>query len=68
MDPKLNTTEQHEIYRDYKQSPTNILNNQLHSKTHTLFDIITHDKHTAPTTVNRKTNHIAVSSTMTTKQ
>ena len=39
--PKLNSTEQYEIYNHYKQSPTNILNDQLHDKTHTLFVAIT---------------------------
>ena len=34
--PKLNTTEQYEIYKCYKQSPTNILNDQIHYKSHTL--------------------------------
>jgi hypothetical protein len=29
-DPKLNTTEQYEINKHYKQSPTNILNDQIH--------------------------------------
>ena len=33
---KLNKTEQYEIYKHYKQSQTNILNEQLHYKTHTL--------------------------------
>ena len=33
--PKLNTTEQYEIYKHCKQSPTNILNNQIHYKSHT---------------------------------
>ena len=32
--PKLNTTEQYEIYK-HKQFPINILNDQLHYKTHT---------------------------------
>ena len=32
--PKLNTTEQYEIFKHYKQSPTNILNDQLYYKTH----------------------------------
>ena len=45
-DPKLNTSEQYEIYMYYKQSPTNMLNGQLCYKTHTLFDTITHVSHT----------------------
>jgi len=65
--PKLNTAEQYEIYKQYKESPTNILNDQLHYKTHALFDTITHTSHTKipaiPTTMNRKTNFIAASST-----
>ena len=34
--PKLNSTEQNEIYKHYKQTPSNILNDQIHYKTHTL--------------------------------
>ena len=55
--PKLNTTEQYETYKHYKQFPTNILNDQLHYKIHTLFDTITHASHTnIPTTMNWKMN------------
>ena len=54
--PKLNTTEQYEIYKHYKQSPTNILNDQIHYKSHTLFDTIIHCSHNNisanPTTTN----------------
>ena len=32
--PKLITTEQYETYKHYKQSPTNILNEQIHYKSH----------------------------------
>ena len=41
--PKLNTTKQYEIY---KQSTINMLNEQLHYKTHTPFDTITYASHT----------------------
>ena len=62
--PKLNTAEQYEIYKHYKQSPTNILNDQIHYKSHTLFDTIKHSSHNnisaIPTTTNR---NIAASST-----
>ena len=43
--PKLTTTEQHKICKHYKQSPTNILNDQIHYKSHTLFDTIKHSSH-----------------------
>ena len=66
--PKLNTTEQYEIYKHYKQSPTNILNDQIHYKSHTLFDTIMHSSHNNisanPTTTNR---NITASSTRTVK-
>ena len=66
--PKLNTTEQYEICKHYKQSPTNILNDQIHYKSHTLFDTIIHSSHNNtsanPTTTNR---NIAASSTRTVK-
>ena len=39
--PKLNTTKQYEIYKHYKQSPTNILNYQIQYKSHTLFTVAT---------------------------
>ena len=49
----------------------NVLNYQLHYKTHILFDTITHATHTnisaIPTTMNRKTNFITASSTRTAK-
>ena len=45
-DSKLNTTEKYEIYKHYKQSPTNIQNDHLHYITHTFFDTITHTSHT----------------------
>ena len=52
--PKLNTTEQYEIYKHYKQSPTNILNDQIHYKSHTLFYTIRHNNISAfPTTMNQ---------------
>ena len=64
--PKLNTTEQYEINKHYKQSPTNILNDQIHYKSYTLFDTIIHSSHNNisanPTTTNR---NIAASSTRT---
>ena len=63
----INPTEKYELYKPYKQSSTNILNEQLHYKTHTFFSTIAHARHTnicaLPTTVNWKTNSIAVSST-----
>ena len=66
--PKLNTTQQYEIYKHYKQSPTNILNDQIHYKSHTLFDKIIHSSNNNisanPTTTNR---NIAASSTRTVK-
>ena len=63
--PKLNTTVQYEICKHYKQSPTNILNDQIHYKSHTLFDTIIHNNIFAnPTTTNR---NIAASSTRTVK-
>ena len=40
--PKLNITEQYEIHNQ----ASNILNDQLHYKTHTLFGTITHASHT----------------------
>ena len=40
-----NTTEQYEMNKHYKQSPTNILNDQLHYTTHRLFDSIIHVYH-----------------------
>ena len=64
----LNTTEQYEIYKCYKQSPTNILNDQISYKSHTLFNTIKHSSHNdisaIPTTMNR---NIAASSTGTIK-
>ena len=66
--PKLNPTEQYEIYKHYEQSPTNILNDQIHYKSHTLFDTIKHSSHNnisdIPTTTNR---NIAACSTGTVK-
>ena len=51
---KLNATEQYEIYKHYKQSPTNILNDQIHYKSHTLFYTIRHNNISAfPTTMNQ---------------
>jgi hypothetical protein len=50
------------IYKHYKQSPTNILNDLLHYKTHTFFDTITHihSSHinisAIPTPMNQKVN------------
>jgi hypothetical protein len=46
-----------------------ILNDQLHYKSHTLFDTITHASYISAnqTTMNQKTNFIAASSTETTK-
>ena len=65
---KLNTTEQYEIYNHFKQSPANILNDQIHCKSHTLLDTIKHSSHnnisSMPTTTNR---NIAASSTGTVK-
>ena len=62
--PKLNSTEQYKVHKHYKQSPTNILNDQLHHKTHTLFDTITHARHTnisaVSTTMNQKITPIAL--------
>ena len=43
--PQTKPTEQYGIYKHYKQLATNILNDQLHYKTHTLFDKITHAGH-----------------------
>jgi len=47
-------------YEHDKLSPTNILNDQLHYKTHTLFDTIPHVSHTnisaIITTTNQKMN------------
>ena len=37
---KLNTAEQFEIYRYHTLQPNNILNEQLHYKSHTLFDTL----------------------------
>ena len=47
---RLNTTEQFEIYKHYKQDKTHILNDQIHFNTHTLFDTIlpTKDHRTTP--------------------
>ena len=57
------------IFKHYKQSPINILNDQLQYKTHTLFNIIIHASHTnisaIPTPMNWKANTIAASSTWT---
>ena len=39
---KLNTAEQYEIYKHYTIQPNNILNDQLHFKSHALFDTIIH--------------------------
>ena len=68
---KLNTTEQYEIYKHYKQSQDNILNDELHYKTHTLFDIIIQASRTnisaTPSPKNRKTNFIATRSMGTNK-
>ena len=65
-DPKLYTIKLYEIYKHYKQSPTNILNDQIHYKSLTLFDTIKHSSHNnisaIPTTMNQK---IAASSTGT---
>ena len=65
--PKLNTTKKYEIHKHYKQSPTNILNDQTHYKSHTLFDTIKHSSHNNisvnPTTMNRKINFNAAFST-----
>ena len=65
--PRLNTTEQYEINK-HKQSPTDIINDQLHYKTHILFDTILHSSHNNisanPTTTNQ---NIAASSTRTAK-
>ena len=56
------------IYKHYKQSPTNILNDQIHYKSYTLFDTIKHSSHNnisaISTTMNR---NIAASSTGTIK-
>ena len=61
--PKLNPTKQYEIYKHYKQSPTNILNDQLYYKSHALFDTIIHASHinicAIPTTMNQKMNFVA---------
>ena len=52
------STKQNEICKHYKQSPTNMLNDQLHYKTHTLFDTITYASLTnissIPITINWK--------------
>ena len=61
-DHKLNTTEQYEIYKYYKQSLTNILNDQIHYKSHTLFYTIKHINISAiPTTMNWKINFTTAS-------
>ena len=66
-DPKLNTTEQYDIYicAFYKKSP-NILNDHLHYKTHILFDTTTHACHTnisaIPILMNCNSNTITVNS------
>ena len=39
---KLNTAEQYEIYKHHTLQPNNILNDQLHFKSHVLFDTIIH--------------------------
>ena len=39
---KLNTVEQFEIYRHHALQPNNILNEQIHYKSHTLFDTLIH--------------------------
>ena len=66
--PKLKTTEPYEIYKHHKQFPTNILNDQIHYKCHTLFDTINHCIHNIisaiPTTMDR---NIAASSIETVK-
>ena len=69
--PKQKTTEQYETYKHYKQSPTNVLNDHLHYKTHTLFETIIHASHTNIATIpisrNWKVNTITASSTTTAK-
>jgi hypothetical protein len=62
--PRRNTTEKYEVYKHYKQSLTNILNNdQIHYKSHTHFDTIKHTNISAIlTAINRKTNFTADSS------
>ena len=42
-DRTLNIVEQHKLYKHYKQSQTNLLNDQIHYKTHTLFHRKAHD-------------------------
>ena len=63
--------EQYEIYKQYKQSPTNILNDQLYYKARAVFDAITHVSHTnisaIPITMNQKANTTTVSFTETAK-
>ena len=66
--PKLNTTEQYEIYKHYEQSPTNLLNDHVHYKFHTLFDTIKHSSHNNISAIPMTTNrNIAASSTGTVK-
>ena len=66
-----NTTEQYETYKHHKQSSTNILNDQMHYKSHTLFNKIKHTNNTnisaIPITMNRNANFIAASFTGTVK-
>ena len=66
--PKLITTELYDIFKHYKQSPTKILNDQIHYKSHTFLDTTKHSGHhnisAVPTTMNR---NIAASSTGTAK-
>ena len=55
------------VYKHHKQSPTDKLNDQIHYKSHTLFDAIKHSSQNIsaiPTTMNR---NIAASSTGTVK-
>jgi len=66
--PKLNTSKQYEIYKHYKQSPTNVLNDQIHYKSHKLFDTIKHSSHNNISAILKTMNrNIAASSTWTVK-
>ena len=56
------------MYKHHKQPPTNILNDQIHYKSHSLIGTIKHTNISATqTTMNRKTNFSAASSTGTVK-
>ena len=50
--------EQYEIYKHYKQSPTNLFNDQILYKSHTLFDTIKHSSHNNISATSSKMNKI----------